>query len=249
MTIFIRFSKGSPILGLCYHVQTLATWLRINPSSYIVQLGYNILLHHNHCFPTTKYTMTLNLSETNKSQSVLFTHCRLPKYFRQYFCDYVNNTWRMGFQLPALFQCGGMIKNASEYSPKRKRLTAKQRHINPIFNNPITFFGRLLPIIHYLATSRESVTGSSKRALLDYLSHEFTPNTENSIYWPYSNQRCAPGFPKQNQHIEAGTKWPPFADDLFKCILLNENYKKFRLKFHWSLFLMFQLRIFQHWFR
>ena len=24
-------------------------------------------------------------------------------------------------------------------------------------------------------------------------------------------------------HIEAKTKWPPFADDIFKCIFLNEN--------------------------
>ena len=25
------------------------------------------------------------------------------------------------------------------------------------------------------------------------------------------------------EHIEAETKWPPFADDIFKCIFLNEN--------------------------
>ena len=24
-------------------------------------------------------------------------------------------------------------------------------------------------------------------------------------------------------HIEAETKWPPFPDDIFKCIFLNEN--------------------------
>ena len=37
-----------------------------------------------------------------------------------------------------------------------------------------------------------------------------------------------------------------FADDIFKCIFLNE---KFRLRFHWSLFLKFKLTLFQHWFR
>ena len=39
-----------------------------------------------------------------------------------------------------------------------------------------------------------------------------------------------------------------FANDIFKCIFLNENYQ-FRLRFHWSLFLRFELTKFQHWFR
>ena len=34
-----------------------------------------------------------------------------------------------------------------------------------------------------------------------------------------------------------------FADDIFKCIFLNENFE-WRLKFHWSLFLRVQLTIF-----
>ena len=39
-----------------------------------------------------------------------------------------------------------------------------------------------------------------------------------------------------------------FADDIFKCILLNEIFE-FSWKFHWCLFLRVQLTIFQHCFR
>ena len=39
-----------------------------------------------------------------------------------------------------------------------------------------------------------------------------------------------------------------FADDTFKCIFLMKTFE-FRLGFHWSLFLMFELTTFQHWFR
>ena len=39
-----------------------------------------------------------------------------------------------------------------------------------------------------------------------------------------------------------------FADDIFKCIFLNETYE-FRLRFHWILFLRVELIIYQHWFR
>ena len=39
-----------------------------------------------------------------------------------------------------------------------------------------------------------------------------------------------------------------FADDIFKCIFLNENFE-FSLKFHWSLFSRVQLTISKHWFR
>ena len=38
-----------------------------------------------------------------------------------------------------------------------------------------------------------------------------------------------------------------FADDIFKCIFLNEIYE-FRLRFHRNLFLWFELILFQHWF-
>ena len=38
------------------------------------------------------------------------------------------------------------------------------------------------------------------------------------------------------------------ADDIFKSIFLNEM-NKFRQGFYWSLFLRFELKIFQHWFR
>ena len=40
-----------------------------------------------------------------------------------------------------------------------------------------------------------------------------------------------------------------FADNIFKCTFFNENVYDFRLRFHWGLFLRFQLTIFQHWFR
>ena len=39
-----------------------------------------------------------------------------------------------------------------------------------------------------------------------------------------------------------------FADDAFKCFSWMKMYE-FRSRFHWSLFLRFQLTIFQHWFR
>ena len=39
-----------------------------------------------------------------------------------------------------------------------------------------------------------------------------------------------------------------FADDIFKCIFLNENVW-IGLIFNWSLFLWFELTIFQHWYR
>ena len=39
-----------------------------------------------------------------------------------------------------------------------------------------------------------------------------------------------------------------FPDDIFKCILMNENFV-FRFQFHWSLFLRVQLALSQHWFR
>ena len=39
-----------------------------------------------------------------------------------------------------------------------------------------------------------------------------------------------------------------FADDIFKCIFLNENVE-FRLKFHWSAFLRVQLTTCHHWLR
>ena len=38
-----------------------------------------------------------------------------------------------------------------------------------------------------------------------------------------------------------------FTDDIIKCIFLKTC--KFRLRFHWSLFLRVQLKLFQHWFR
>ena len=44
--------------------------------------------------------------------------------------------------------------------------------------------------------------------------------------------------------LRPGQNGRRFADDVFKCIFLNGG-----LKFHWSLFLSFQLPIFQHWFR
>ena len=39
-----------------------------------------------------------------------------------------------------------------------------------------------------------------------------------------------------------------FVDDIFKWVFLIKMYE-FRLGFHWSLFLRFELTIFQHWFR
>ena len=39
-----------------------------------------------------------------------------------------------------------------------------------------------------------------------------------------------------------------FADDIFKCTFMNENFV-FWFEFHWSLFLRVQLTISQHWFR
>ena len=39
-----------------------------------------------------------------------------------------------------------------------------------------------------------------------------------------------------------------FADGIFRCISVNEKFV-FWLKYHWSLFVSFQLTINQHWFR
>ena len=39
---------------------------------------------------------------------------------------------------------------------------------------------------------------------------------------------------------------PRFADDTYKCIFFNEIYE-FRLRLHWSLFLVFKLTISYHW--
>ena len=58
---------------------------------------------------------------------------------------------------------------------------------------------------------------------------------------PHARPLCA-------SHIEVDTKWTPFSSRHFKCIFLNTMYE-YRLKFHWNLFLRFQLTIFQHWFR
>ena len=83
---------------------------------------------------------------------------------------------------------------------------------------------------------------------------------------------------KEILNIDVETKWPPFPDDIFKGIFVNENVwiwlntlrprqngrrfaddlsnafswmkmLEFRLSFHWSLFLSVQLTIIQHWFR
>ena len=41
-----------------------------------------------------------------------------------------------------------------------------------------------------------------------------------------------------------------FAEDIFKCIFLNENvWIVLNWRYHWSLFLRFKSTIFQHWFR
>ena len=60
------------------------------------------------------------------------------------------------------------------------------------------------------------------------------------------------GTGKDYIHLKLDTLRPRqdgrhFSDGIFKWIFLNEK-KEFRSKFHWSLFLRFQLTIFQHWF-
>ena len=62
----------------------------------------------------------------------------------------------------------------------------------------------------------------------------------------FSRERWDQGY--QLKHIEAETNGRHFADDIFKCIFLNEMFD-FRLKFHWSLFPRVQLTIFQQWIR
>ena len=49
-------------------------------------------------------------------------------------------------------------------------------------------------------------------------------------------------------HIETQTKLSPFRRRHFQMQFLMKMYE-FRLRFHWSLFLRFELTIFQHWFR
>ena len=49
-------------------------------------------------------------------------------------------------------------------------------------------------------------------------------------------------------HIQAQTKWQPFADNNLKHIFLNENIQSW-LQFHWILFFMVQFTISQHCFR
>ena len=51
-----------------------------------------------------------------------------------------------------------------------------------------------------------------------------------------------------NWPLQAETKWPPISWWHIHCLFLNEKYD-FRLIFHWSLILRFELTIFQHWFR
>ena len=91
------------------------------------------------------------------------------------------------------------------------------------------------------------------------ISLKFVPSVQLTIsqrwFSHYLNKYC----PSSLMHI-CGTRgrwvntlWPiqngsHFADDIFKCISLNENVW-IRLKFHWSLFLRVQLTIIQHWFR
>ena len=48
--------------------------------------------------------------------------------------------------------------------------------------------------------------------------------------------------------ISPGQNGRHFADDIFRCIFMNESFI-FCLKFHWSLFLRVQMTITQHWFR
>ena len=41
--------------------------------------------------------------------------------------------------------------------------------------------------------------------------------------WLYSCRTVEFDTPFMPKHIEAETKWTPFADDIFKCIFLNDN--------------------------
>ena len=49
-------------------------------------------------------------------------------------------------------------------------------------------------------------------------------------------------------HLSLGRNVSHFADDIFRCIFVNEQFGFF-IKFHWSLLLRVQLTITQHWFR
>ena len=64
-----------------------------------------------------------------------------------------------------------------------------------------------------------------------------------SKYFPF-NRYCMAQVnslsPRQNCHH--------FADDIFKCIFVSKNIW-IHLRFHWSLFIRFELPVFQHWFR
>ena len=85
-------------------------------------------------------------------------------------------------------------------------------------------------------------------------------NAENvPIWWRHhvlQQPRCCP-TPNHTSRISRHSwlnilrprrNFPHFAGHIFKCISLNKIYA-FRLRLHWSLFLRFELTIFQHWYR
>ena len=51
------------------------------------------------------------------------------------------------------------------------------------------------------------------------------------------------------QHWRPRRNGSHFLDNILKWIFLNENCMNLQLRFHWNLFLRFELTIFHHWFR
>ena len=50
------------------------------------------------------------------------------------------------------------------------------------------------------------------------------PSCCDTLIWAkYSTSRLSTAQSSRYWHIEAETKWPPFPDDVFRCIFLNEN--------------------------
>ena len=77
----------------------------------------------------------------------------------------------------------------------------------------------------------------------------FTPQNEAILLWPFgilsSDRQQRYQIIKTLRPRQNGRH---FADDVFKCISLNE-YIWISIKFHWRLFPMIQLTKCQHWFR
>ena len=89
-------------------------------------------------------------------------------------------------------------------------------------------------------------TGCSLQAI--YLSSKWKCVDEN-MPWVHASNLTRTRNNTKSTHWGRDKMAATLADDTFKCKFVNENILISIKKIHWSLFLMVQLTICQHWFR